>query len=150
MLCCRTTVKKKNKDGRGRDLLLPYYNHSEILTTRSPLTSVGSHILQRLQPGALGITRSPSWKASSTDSTQAFRDFFHTLLPGQGLATSCAAKNKLFIKSRWRVLDEPENDTKSRTHLSKARERERCVKTTMASAWYMWHQKCPLFLSVEG
>ncbi|KAG5449220.1 hypothetical protein CSKR_107090 [Clonorchis sinensis] len=47
------------------------------LTTRSPLTSVGSHILQCLQPGAVGITRSPSWKASSTDSTQTFPDFFH-------------------------------------------------------------------------
>ncbi|KAG5454227.1 hypothetical protein CSKR_111778 [Clonorchis sinensis] len=81
-------MKKKNKDGWGGDLLLPYYNHSEKLTTRSPLTSVGSNILQRLQPGTLGITRSPSWKASSTDSTQAFRNFFHTLLPGQGLATS--------------------------------------------------------------
>ncbi|KER27964.1 LOW QUALITY PROTEIN: hypothetical protein T265_13682 [Opisthorchis viverrini] len=34
------------------------------------------------------ITRSPSWKASSTDSTQAFRDLPHTPLPGHGLATS--------------------------------------------------------------
>ncbi|KAG5454967.1 hypothetical protein CSKR_105904 [Clonorchis sinensis] len=58
------------------------------LTTRSPLTSVSSHIMQRLQPCAARITRSPSWKASRTDSTQTFRDFSHTLLPGQRLATS--------------------------------------------------------------
>ncbi|KER23924.1 hypothetical protein T265_14525, partial [Opisthorchis viverrini] len=41
-----------------------------------------------LQPGAVKITRSPSWKASSTDRTQAFRDLLHTPLPSQGLATS--------------------------------------------------------------
>ncbi|KER33475.1 hypothetical protein T265_00592 [Opisthorchis viverrini] len=34
------------------------------------------------------ITRSPSWKASSTDSTQAFRDLLRTPLPSQGLATA--------------------------------------------------------------
>ncbi|KAG5451742.1 hypothetical protein CSKR_109171 [Clonorchis sinensis] len=58
------------------------------LTTRTPLTTVGSHILQRLQPGAVGITRSLSWKANSTDSTQAFRNLLHTPLLGQRLATS--------------------------------------------------------------
>ncbi|KER27079.1 hypothetical protein T265_13858, partial [Opisthorchis viverrini] len=41
-----------------------------------------------LQPGTVRITRSSSWKASSTDSTQAFHDHLHTPLPGQGLATS--------------------------------------------------------------
>ncbi|KER28727.1 hypothetical protein T265_13525, partial [Opisthorchis viverrini] len=40
------------------------------------------------QPGTARITRSPSWKASSTDSTQAFRDLLHTPVPSQGLATS--------------------------------------------------------------
>ncbi|KAG5444498.1 hypothetical protein CSKR_101821 [Clonorchis sinensis] len=34
-----------------------------------------------LQPGAVGITRSPSWKVSSADSTQAFRNLFYTPLP---------------------------------------------------------------------
>ncbi|KAG5447762.1 hypothetical protein CSKR_106797 [Clonorchis sinensis] len=56
--------------------------------TKIALTSVGSHILQRPQPGAVGITRSPSWKAISTDSTRAFRNLFHTPLPSQSLATS--------------------------------------------------------------
>ncbi|KER22137.1 LOW QUALITY PROTEIN: hypothetical protein T265_14937 [Opisthorchis viverrini] len=58
------------------------------LTTRTPLTSVGSHSLQPLQPGTVRTTRSPPWKASSTDSTQAFCDPLHTPLPSQGLAIS--------------------------------------------------------------
>ncbi|KAG5444432.1 hypothetical protein CSKR_110065 [Clonorchis sinensis] len=40
------------------------------------------------QPGAEGITHCPSWKARSTDSTQAFRNLFHNPLPGQRLTTS--------------------------------------------------------------
>ncbi|KER33594.1 hypothetical protein T265_00491 [Opisthorchis viverrini] len=36
-----------------------------------------------LQPGTVRIRRSPSWKASSTDSTQAFRDLLHTPLPSR-------------------------------------------------------------------
>ncbi|KER33305.1 hypothetical protein T265_00804 [Opisthorchis viverrini] len=40
------------------------------------------------QPGTVGFTRSPSWKASSTDSTQVFCDLLHTPQPSQGLATS--------------------------------------------------------------
>ncbi|KER28359.1 hypothetical protein T265_04817 [Opisthorchis viverrini] len=48
------------------------------------LTSVGRHILQRLQPDAVGITRSPSCKASSTNNTQTFRNILHTPLPRQG------------------------------------------------------------------
>ncbi|KAG5446732.1 hypothetical protein CSKR_113716 [Clonorchis sinensis] len=34
--------------------------------------------IKRLQPGTEKITGSPSCKASSTDNTQTFRDFFHT------------------------------------------------------------------------
>ncbi|KAG5445660.1 hypothetical protein CSKR_104805 [Clonorchis sinensis] len=68
--------------------------YKEKLTTRPPSTSVDSRNLQRLQPGAVRITRSPSWKTSSTDSTQAFHDFFHTLLVGQGLATSLLPPQK--------------------------------------------------------
>ncbi|KER24002.1 hypothetical protein T265_08246 [Opisthorchis viverrini] len=54
------------------------------LTTRSP---GGSHILQRLQPGTVRITRSPSWKSGGTDNTQTFRDFFYLSQPGQGFST---------------------------------------------------------------
>ncbi|KER31052.1 hypothetical protein T265_02617 [Opisthorchis viverrini] len=56
--------------------------------TQTPLTSISSHSLQSLQQGTKGITRSPSWKESSTDRTQTFRYRFHTPLPGQGLVTS--------------------------------------------------------------
>ncbi|KAG5446150.1 hypothetical protein CSKR_106116 [Clonorchis sinensis] len=58
------------------------------LKTRSLLTSVDSHILQCLQPGAVRITRSPSWKAASIDTTQTFRDFCYTFCPGQGFTTA--------------------------------------------------------------
>ncbi|GAA50537.1 abnormal spindle-like microcephaly-associated protein homolog [Clonorchis sinensis] len=38
-------VKKKNKDGRGVDLLLPYYNHSELVKTFSKSFCVTSPIV---------------------------------------------------------------------------------------------------------
>ncbi|KAG5451601.1 hypothetical protein CSKR_110881 [Clonorchis sinensis] len=57
------------------------------LTTRTPLTSISSHILQCLQPATLGITKSPSWKVSKTDSIQTFRNPFHTPQPTQTLGT---------------------------------------------------------------
>ncbi|KAG5448983.1 hypothetical protein CSKR_100365 [Clonorchis sinensis] len=55
--------------------------------TRTPLTSISSRILWCLPPGAVGITRSPSWKLSSTDSNQKFHNLFHALLAAEGLAT---------------------------------------------------------------
>ncbi|KER22840.1 hypothetical protein T265_09147 [Opisthorchis viverrini] len=60
----------------------PPYNHDlfESLIVKKTITC--------LQPGTVRITRSPPWKASSTDSTQAFRDLLHNPLPSQGLATS--------------------------------------------------------------
>ncbi|KAG5441630.1 hypothetical protein CSKR_105840 [Clonorchis sinensis] len=70
------------------------------VTTGTPLTWVGSHILQCLKPGAVGITRSPSWKASSTDSTKAFRDFLHTRLPGQGWTTSLLPPLWAYFRAR--------------------------------------------------
>ncbi|KER34016.1 hypothetical protein T265_00206 [Opisthorchis viverrini] len=42
--------------------------------TRTQLTSISSHTLQCTQPGAVRIMRFPSWKASSTTSTQKFRE----------------------------------------------------------------------------
>ncbi|KAG5442536.1 hypothetical protein CSKR_108731, partial [Clonorchis sinensis] len=55
-----------------------FSSEAEKLTTRTPITSITSHILHSLQSGAVRVTWSPSWKASSTDSTHTFRDFFHT------------------------------------------------------------------------
>ncbi|KAG5448462.1 hypothetical protein CSKR_101903 [Clonorchis sinensis] len=44
--------------------------------------------------GTLGTTRTLSWKASRTDSTQTFRNLLRTLLSGQRSTTSaCAALN---------------------------------------------------------
>ncbi|KAG5451768.1 hypothetical protein CSKR_109197 [Clonorchis sinensis] len=65
-----------------------FFKHNAELKTRTPLPSISSHILQRLQPDAVRITLSHSWNASSTDSTQTFRNPFHTRVPGQELATS--------------------------------------------------------------
>ncbi|KAG5445492.1 hypothetical protein CSKR_100980 [Clonorchis sinensis] len=44
------------------------------------------------------ISRPPSWKASSTDSTQTLRNLFLTPLPGQGLANLCFRHSALARK----------------------------------------------------
>ncbi|KAG5442668.1 hypothetical protein CSKR_111904 [Clonorchis sinensis] len=80
-------LKERIKVTRKR-LGATLHNHGEKLTTRSQLTLVSSHNLQRLQLGAVRITWSSSWKASSTENTSTFRDFFHTPLPNLGLVTS--------------------------------------------------------------
>ncbi|KAG5442803.1 hypothetical protein CSKR_112266 [Clonorchis sinensis] len=42
------------------------------LTTKTPMISIGSHTLQRCQPGAVWITRALFWRGSRTDSTKSF------------------------------------------------------------------------------
>ncbi|KER25129.1 hypothetical protein T265_07353 [Opisthorchis viverrini] len=72
----KTYCKENSKGGRGRDLVLAYYEYSGAIwigTDNKNATDI------------VRITRPPSWKASSTDSTQAFRDLLHTPLPGQGV-----------------------------------------------------------------
>ncbi|KAG5445008.1 hypothetical protein CSKR_105021 [Clonorchis sinensis] len=71
----------------------------EKLTTRSPLALIGSHILQLLQPGAVRITRSPSWRASSTDSTQTFRDLLHNPLQVKGWPPLCFRHSELGMEN---------------------------------------------------
>ncbi|GAA47873.1 hypothetical protein CLF_100910 [Clonorchis sinensis] len=59
------------------------------LTTITPLTSISSHILQRLQPGTVGITRSSCWKTSRTNSTQTLRNLsFIPLCQAKGSSTT--------------------------------------------------------------
>ncbi|KAG5448834.1 hypothetical protein CSKR_103516, partial [Clonorchis sinensis] len=54
------------------------------LTTRSLLTSVeravGSHILQCLEPGAVGVTQSPSWKPSDPADGTTRRPMWHEFI----------------------------------------------------------------------
>ncbi|KER26413.1 LOW QUALITY PROTEIN: hypothetical protein T265_13999 [Opisthorchis viverrini] len=75
------TIDSMTSSVFNTDASLPY-NHDLIESL------VVKKRIKCLQPGTIRIARSPSWKASSTDSTQAFRDLLHTPLPGHGLATS--------------------------------------------------------------
>ncbi|GAA56722.1 laminin gamma 1, partial [Clonorchis sinensis] len=48
-------VKKKNKDGRGRDVVLPYYNQSELLLIKFRSSEQSLIDITRLSPLLLGI-----------------------------------------------------------------------------------------------
>ncbi|KAG5452721.1 hypothetical protein CSKR_102150, partial [Clonorchis sinensis] len=141
-------VKKRKKwTGKGLNASLPQLFRSTYtfrrsfrqpggkLTTKMPLTSVSSNVLQRLQPDALRITESSYWKAICPDRTLTFRKLSDSSLQGQ--------VSQLYNKTPHTVSqigrrDPSLADSPTVTLQSELLQRPRCTKrstTLRASPW---------------